>query len=76
MDPYYFTMETLLKAKLFIQVIDTSFNGSAVLALGCVCLGECFELMLPGIGLKTEQIPVVYLWFLLLCLTHGNSLYA
>lgn len=28
-------METLLKARLFFQVIDTWFIGSAVLALGC-----------------------------------------
>lgn len=38
MNLYCLIMETLLKAKLFPQVIDTWFNGSAVLALGCVCL--------------------------------------
>lgn len=45
-------METLLKAKLFSQVIDTWFNGSAVLL---VVSAWTFELQLFLIGLKTEQ---------------------
>lgn len=38
MNLYCLIMATLLKAKLFSQVIVTWFNGSGVLALGCVCL--------------------------------------
>ena len=38
MNLYCHTMQTLLKVKLFFQVIDTWFNGSAVVALSCVYL--------------------------------------
>lgn len=38
MNLYCLIMVALLKAKLFSQVIVMWFNGSAVLALGCVCL--------------------------------------